>query len=84
MAHWDEDGDLAAEAMRLRMQQATSAHLRDIRREHGAGKRWATLILPSGASYFINTPPLYSGSGSPGALCAANGEFDRRSDSTST
>ena len=82
MAHRDQDGDSAFEDMRRRMQEATKAHLGDIRREHGAGKRWTTLILPSGVSYFINTPPLHSGSGSPGALCAANGDFSCRSDSS--
>jgi hypothetical protein len=78
VAYRDEDGDVAAEAMRKRMHRETRAHLADIRREHGAGKHWATMILPSGAPHFINAPPLYSSFGSPGALCAAIGESTPR------
>jgi hypothetical protein len=78
LTRWDEDSDLAVEIMRKRMEQQTKAHLRDIRRVHGAGKHWASLVLPSGIPRFVEMPPLHSSFGSPGALCAANGERDHR------
>ncbi|MDQ0392202.1 hypothetical protein [Labrys monachus] len=78
MTHKDEDGDHAAEIMRQRMRQETKDHLRDIRREHGIGRHWASLVLPAGTPHVLTIQPLHSCAGSPGAMCAANGDAVRR------
>ncbi len=70
MSHQEDDGTPAPDIMRERMRRETLEHLRDIRREHGAGRHWANLALPRGTPHLVIRPLLHSASGSPAALCA--------------
>jgi hypothetical protein len=65
----DQHEDCEDHAHRL----ATLAHLADIRREHGAGKRWASYALAPATprSLYGWRVLAFSASGSPAAMCMA-------------
>lgn len=62
-----------AEAQRRAILKACNAHLKDILREHGYDKTWASYIIPpETATPLRRYPPVYlSAMGSPAAMCEA-------------